>query len=157
MGMCALHSVCKVTTNRLSLQITILQIPLHLMKYQLLTRKYIYGDKKMQNPHVIIRHMCRDWTTLFIKWFSTEKQMYGNYIINDDDKTKRTFTFDQTAVHTSGLFVGNRVNNTQFLTGAISGIEMYYTRRKEKELPNPLTQLIIQNQMVVTKKTQHIS
>ena len=33
---------------------------------------------------------------------------------------------------------------------------MYYTRRKEKELPNPLKQLIIQKQMVVTKKI-HIS
>ena len=33
---------------------------------------------------------------------------------------------------------------------------MYYTRRKERELPNPLKQLIIQNQMVVTKK-MHLS
>ena len=82
--------------------------------------------------------------------------MYGNYIINDDAKTKGTFTFDQTGKHTSGIFVGSRVNNTQFLTGAISRIEMYYTIRKEKELPNPLKQLIIQNQMVVTEKT-HIS
>ena len=51
-------------------------------------------------------------------------------------------------------FVGSRVNNTQFLTGAISEIEMYYTRRKEKELPTPVKQLIIH--MVVTTKT-HIS
>ena len=82
--------------------------------------------------------------------------MYGNYIINGDEKIKGTFTFHQTGEHTSGIFVSSRVNNTQFLTGAISGIKMYYTRRKEKELPNPLKQLIIQNQMVVTKKT-HMS
>ena len=82
--------------------------------------------------------------------------MYGNFIINGDEKTKGTFTFDQTGEHTSGIFVGSMVNSTQFLTGAISGIEMYYMRRKEKELPNPLKQLIIQNQMVVTKK-MHIS
>ena len=97
------------------------------------------GQKDAKSTHVIIHHMCSDWTTLFVEWFSTEKQMYGNYIIDDDDKTKGTFTFDQTGVHTSGIFVGSRVNNTQFLTGAISGIKMYYTRRKEKELPNPLT------------------
>ena len=71
-------------------------------------------------------------------------------------KIKGTFTFDQTVVHTSGIFEGSRVINTQFQRGAISGIEMYYTRRKEKELPNPLKQLIIQNQMVVTKKI-HLS
>ena len=65
----------------------------------------------MQNPHVIIRYMYDDWTTLFIEWSSTEKQMYGNYIINGDEKTKGTFTFDQTGEHTSGIFVGSRVNN----------------------------------------------
>ena len=116
------------------------------------TEIYIWGQKDEKCTHVIIRHMCRDWTTLFVEWFSTEKQMYGNYIINDDEKIKGTFTFDQTSVHTSGIFAGSMVNNTQFLTGAISGIEMYYTRRKEKELPNPLKQLNIQNQMVVTKQ-----
>ena len=147
MGMCALHSICKVTTNRPSLQILILQIQLNLMKYH----GNIYGGKKMKNPYVIIRHMCRDWTTLFIEW-----QMYGNYIVDADEKIKGTFTFDQTGIHISGIFVGSRVNNTQFLTGAISGIEMYYTRRKENELSNPLKQLIIQNQMVVTKN-MHIS
>ena len=42
------------------------------------------------------------------------------------------------------------INNTRFLTGAISGIESYSTEHKEKELPNPLKQLIIQNQMAVT-------
>ena len=68
MGMCAIHSIHNVTTNRPSLQIMILQIPLYLMKYHLLTRKNIYGDKKMQNPHIIIiQHTCRDWTTLFIE------------------------------------------------------------------------------------------
>ena len=40
--------------------------------------------------------------------------MYGNYIINGDETT-------------SGIFIGSRDNNTQFLTDAISGIEMYYT------------------------------
>ena len=120
------------------------------------TEIYIWRQKDAKSTHVIVRHMCRDWSTLFIEWFSTEKQIYGNYIINDDEKTKGTFTFDQTGVHTSGIFVGRRANNTKFLTGAISGIEMYYTRRKEKELPNHLKQLIIQNQMVVTKKP-HIS
>ena len=144
MGMCAIRSIHNVTTNRPSLQIMILQIPLYLMKYHLQPGKYIYGEKKMQNPHIIIiQHTCRDWTTLFIEYFNTEKQMYGNYIINDDENT-------------SGIFIGSRDNNTQFLTGAISGIEMYYTKYEEKELPNPLKQLMIQNQMAATKKT-HIS
>ena len=57
---------------------------------------------------------------------STEKQMYGNSIINDDEKTKGTFTFDQTGEHISGIFVGSRVNNTHFLTGAIRGIEILH-------------------------------
>ena len=97
------------------------------------TEIYIWGQKDEKSTLVIMRHMCRDWTTLFVEWFSTEKQMHGNYIINGDEKIRGIFTFDQTGVHTSGLFVGSRVNNNQFLTGAISGIEMYYTRRKEKE------------------------
>ena len=97
--------------------------------------------------------MCSDGTTLFIEWFNTEKQMYGNYIINDDENTKGTFIFDQTYEHSSGIFIGSRDNNTQFLTSAISGIEMYYMKHEEKELRTPL---MIQNQMVVRKKT-HIS
>ena len=120
------------------------------------TEIYIWGQKYAKFTHVIIRHMCRDWTTLFAERFITEKQMYGNYIINGDEKIKGTFTFDHSSVHTSDIFAESRVNNTQFLTGAIRRIEMYYTRRKEKKLPYPLKQLIIQNQMVVATKT-HIS
>ena len=40
--------------------------------------------------------------------------MCGNYIINGDENT-------------SGIFIGSRDNSTQFLAGAINGIEMYYT------------------------------
>ena len=32
------------------------------------TEMHIWGQKDEKSTHVIIRHMCRDWTTLFIEW-----------------------------------------------------------------------------------------
>ena len=86
------------------------------------TEIYIWRQKDAKSTRVIIRLMCRDWSTLFIEWFSTKKQMYGNYVINDDEKTKGTFTFDQPGEHPSGIHVGSKVNNTQVLTGAEAGL-----------------------------------
>ena len=77
--------------------------------------------------------------------------MYGNYNINDEEKSKGAFTFDHKMLeHTSGVFVGGRDDNTRFLTGAISGIQMYLSKTtKERNCPNVLKSLIIRDQMVV--------
>ena len=58
------------------------------------TEIYIWGRKEGKTTHTVIQHKCREWTTLFVEWYNTKSHMYGNYNINDEEKSKGAFTFD---------------------------------------------------------------
>ena len=114
------------------------------------TEILIRGAQDGKSVYVSIQHSCREWTTLFIEWITTPDKIHGSYIINNDIKLFGTFTFDTFWVCRIGIDVGGRDDNTHFLTGAISALEIYSSLGDYNRggLPQALKDLMIKNQMI---------
>ena len=110
----------------------------------------IRGEVAGKMTFVPIRHSCREWTTLFIDWITKPDKIHGSYIINNDEKSTGTFTFDMFWECTNAIDVGGRDGNTHFLTGAISALEIYSSLDDYSGggIPRALRNLIIKNQLI---------
>ena len=110
----------------------------------------IYGWKNKQLAFTTIHHNCTAWTTLFLEYHTTTRKqgLQGSFIINNDQSTQKSFTFDHPLMCRSGIYIGARKNNTQFMDGAIHAIESYFRELGHEKLPQPLKDLIIKNQMI---------
>ena len=107
----------------------------------------IHGWKNKQMTFITIHHNCSAWTTLFFEYHKINGKLQGSFIINTDQSTEKSFSFDDTSLCSSGLSIGARRDNTQFMDGAIHAIESNFLEHDEK-LPRPLRNLIIKNQMI---------
>ena len=95
------------------------------------------------NDHVeIIQHKCRKWTTLFISYASDAHTTHYQY---DVSGLTGSFTGPVDKNPVSGLSVGSRSDNTKYLTGQISCLEIY-TRDVPTLLPHPIQRVLVQNQ-----------
>ena len=110
----------------------------------------IWGGNSDSMPiYVLVQHDTRDWTTLFVDWtFHTDYRLHCNYIINNDPATIASYEFSDSGVHNTGFSIGGRYNDTKFMTGAISAIDVYCNWQCTKPIPSSLRHLIISNQMV---------
>ena len=121
------------------------------------TEIQIRGEKAGKSIYLPIQHNCREWTTLFIEWITTPDKINGSYIINNDITSSGTFTFDRFWLCTTAIHVGGRADNTRFLSGVISAIEIYYSPEFNhiEEIPQGLRNLVTKNQMVESDKEEH--
>ena len=110
----------------------------------------IWGISKDEKPiYDTIQHDTRDWTTLFIDWtVHTNYRTHCNYIINNDPATIGSYEFSNLGIHNPGFSIGGRYNDTKFMTGTISALEVYCNIHCTKSIPSSLRHLIISNQMV---------
>ena len=108
----------------------------------------IRGMENGKSKLISIHHNCRDWTTLFIEYVSAATQETQlTYIINNDPKLTETFTFDVIESMNSGIAVGGRYDNSRFLQGDISSIEIYHVKRNNEFLRS-LKDLVVKNQCI---------
>ena len=100
---------------------------------------------------VSIKHNCKEWTTLYIEYsvIKTEPTHY-TYIINGETGT---FNFKSPDMISSGLLLGGRYDDTRFFKGEISSLEVYFTASSNNNLPQPLRNLIINNQYIKKRHT----
>ena len=109
----------------------------------------ISGKEKGIAKVVPIQYSCRNWTTFFLEYTVLGRQTQFTYIINNDSKSTGDFTFDSVQEMTTGFAVGGRYNNTHFLQGEISSIEMYHVGTKNNQNPpHSLKDLVIKNQLI---------
>ena len=105
------------------------------------------GKKTKEHP-ITIKTDTRKWTTLYVELRASDDKVRGSYTVWSDDKTL-TGTFEASIQYSQslGISVGARRNDTQFLNGEISSIEIYNGIGKEG-VPEVLKKLIIENQFI---------
>ena len=108
----------------------------------------IHGWKNKQMTFITILHNCKAWTTLFLEYHRIDNSLQGSYIINNNQSTEKSFSFDDPNYCRAGLYIGARKDNTQFMDGAIHAVESYFLDLNDEKLPRPLRNLIIKNQMI---------
>ena len=105
------------------------------------------GKNSKENP-ITIKHDTHKWTTLYVELLASNDKVHGSYTVWSDDKTLTgTFEADTHYSQSLGISVGARRNDTQFLNGEISSIEIYNGAGKEG-VPEVLKKLIIENQFI---------
>ena len=103
--------------------------------------------------YVPVQHMTREWTTVFVEWFISPHKNQGLYIINDNE-TRGVFTCQKKQGWLTPEFIsiGCRSDQSRFLTGAISALEIYSNvHTEEATLPETLRQRIIRNQLIKSR------
>ena len=94
----------------------------------------------------IIHHPCKEWTTLFIEYNSDNHLSHFTYDVNG---TVGSFTTP--IVHgseKSGVHLGCRWDNTNYLDGEITSVEMYENTNTSAPLPDTLKNVVIKNQKI---------
>ena len=94
----------------------------------------------------IIHHPCKEWTTLFIEYNSDNHLSHFTYDVNG---TVGSFTTP--IVHgseKSGVHLGCRWDNTNYLDGEIASVEMYENANTSAPLPDTLKNMVIKNQKI---------
>ena len=119
----------------------------------------IWGSKNNKVIFIPIQHDCRTWTTLFLEYHysPTTHLLQGSYIINNDEESQGDFAFQEPLFCRSGISIGGRSNNTQFLIGAIHAIECYFVDDSKEKIPYTLKDLIIKSQRVESDLIEDLS
>ena len=109
---------------------------------------HIRMGKKSNEKPITIKNDTHKWTTLYVELRASDDKVRGSYTVWSDDKTL-TGTFEASTQYSQsrGISVGARQNDTQFLNGEITSIEIYNGAGKEG-VPEVLKELIIENQFI---------
>ena len=114
----------------------------------------IWGVKNGELSYVTIQHVTREWTTLFVEWYTSPEINRGTYNINNNELTGEFTCQTPSMVEELKVSIGGRYDKTRLLTGAISALEIYSVEDSTTEdgmLPKPLKQLIIENQLILDR------
>ena len=104
--------------------------------------------------YVTVQHDTRDWTTLFVDWtVHTDYSVHCNYVINNETETIASYDFSDSGVHNTGFSIGGRYNDTKFMTGNISALDLYCNRQCTQSIPSSLRHLIVSNQMLPSSRS----
>ena len=98
--------------------------------------------------------ICNDvkqWTTLYVEYRGYEsKPTEYNYIVkcSDSKVTSGSFSLDFDDFGQFGFAMGSRFNNTGFLKGEISSLEICHVDDPSKPFPECLRKLVIDKHVI---------
>ena len=100
----------------------------------------------LHNVDEIIQHSCKEWTTLYLECNSDDTTTYYKYDVNG--KTGSFTGTPDELFFTGSLAMGSRPDDTFFLNGQVSALEIY-EGTQPSEVPKPLKDIIIKHQRIV--------
>ena len=113
--------------------------------------KKIVIKSKIDEPVIVsIENDVKQWTTLYVEYRGYEsKPTEYNYIVKcGQEKTSGSFLWDSSDMFMFGFSMGSRFNDTRFLKGEISSLEIYHVNETTKPFPECLKNLVIDNHMM---------
>ena len=109
--------------------------------------KKIVITSKIGAPHIIsIENDVKQWTTLYVEYRGHESRPIEykyNVKCGDLEIVSGSFLLDFAGFSQFGFAMGSRFNNTGFLKGEISSLEIYHVGDPSKPFPECLRKLII--------------
>ena len=114
--------------------------------------KKIVIKSKIDEPMIVsIENDVKQWSTLYVEYRGYEsKPTEYNYIVRCGDSTitSGSFLWDSSDMFMFGFAVGGRFNDTGFLNGEISSLEIYHVNETSKPFPECLKNLVINNHVM---------
>jgi hypothetical protein len=113
--------------------------------------KKIVIKSKIDEPVIVsIENDVKQWSTLYVEYRGYEsKPTEYNYIVRcGQKKTSGSFLWDSSDMFMFGFSMGSRFNDTRFLKGEISSLEIYHVNETTKPFPECLKNLVIDNHMM---------
>ena len=114
--------------------------------------KKIVIKSKIDEPMIVsIENDVKQWSTLYVEYRGYEsKPTEYNYIVRCGDSTitSGSFLWDSSDMFQFGFAVGGRTNDTGFLNGEISSLEIYHANETSKPFPECLKNLVINNHVM---------
>ena len=95
----------------------------------------------------------KQWTTLYVEYrgYESKPTEYNHIVKCSDSKIKSgSFLLDFAGFSQFGFAMGSRFNNTGFLKGEISSLEIYHVDDPTKPFPECLKNLVIDNHVMKT-------
>ena len=114
-------------------------------------KKIFITSKKETKNTISIGCDVKQWTTLYVEYKGHEsKQTKYNYIVKcgDSEIVTGTFSLNYDNLAKFGFAMGSRYDNTGFLKGKISSLEIYHVNETSKPFPECLKNLIINNHVI---------
>ena len=114
-------------------------------------KKIVIRSKKDTEKIIQIDCDVRQWTTLYIEYKGHEsKPTEYKYIIKggDSEIITGTFSLNYNNLAKFGFAMGSRYDNTGFLKGEISSLEIYHINETSKPFPECLKNLVINNHVM---------
>ena len=94
-------------------------------------------------------HDCRNWTTLFLQYSITPtKEIHFEYMINADIDQKGQFSLQASRGSSPSMTLGARENRTQYFSGKIHALDIYFTENSNGRIPDPILMLVSRDQKI---------
>ena len=114
-------------------------------------KKIVIKSKKEKTKIISIENDVKQWSTLYVEYKGYEsKPTEYNYIVKCGDSkiASGSFLLDFDDMAMFGFAMGSRFNNTGFLRGEISSLEIYHVSETSKPFPECLKNLVINNHVM---------
>ena len=114
-------------------------------------KKIFITSKKETKNTISIGCDVKQWTTLYVEYKGHEsKQTKYNYIVKcgDSEIVTGTFSLNYDNLAKFGFAMGSRYDNTGFLKGKISSLEIYHVNETSKPFPECLKNLVIDKHVI---------
>lgn len=111
----------------------------------------VIKSKKEKTKIISIENDVKQWSTLYVEYKGYDsKPTEYNYIVKCGDSkiTSGSFLLDFNDMAMFGFAVGSRFNDTGFLKGEISSLEIYHVSETSKPFPECLKNLVIDNHVM---------
>ena len=110
---------------------------------------FVCGYSKKKPIQVPIMHNCRKWTTLFLQYTITpSKEMHFEYMIDVDIDQKGQFSLHSARGLNPSMTLGSREDSSQFFSGKIHALEIYFNENSNERIPDPISLLVSRHQKV---------
>ena len=113
------------------------------------TEIFVCGYLKGKYIELPIIHDCRKWTTLYLGYtVSKTSELTINYMLNADIDSKGQIILNAAKMSQPGVTVGCRQNETQYFSGQISALEVYFSENQQESIPDEISMLVSLNQKI---------
>ena len=110
---------------------------------------FVCGYAKNKPIQIPIMHNCRNWTTLFLQYTITpSKEMHFEYMLDADIDQKGQFSLHASRGAKPSMILGAREDHTQYFSGKIHALDIYFTENSNERIPDPISLLVSRHQKV---------
>ena len=113
------------------------------------TEIFVCGYSDGKYVEMPIMNDCRKWCTLYLGYtISTSSELTIQYMMNGDIDTKGQILLNAAKMSQPMFTLGCRKNETQYFSGQISALEIYFVENQREFIPDEIAMLVSTSQKI---------